>query len=198
MVKRLFIGILACFLALGAGGHCFAEDLGEVAQEAFSGVSQVFSENLNSSQVLGNPIYVGKQTIIPVICKGIGYGFGTKLEDKDKHANKSNAKSAYKNEKDRLGIGAGGFARPVALIFINADGRVRVEKLNEGFVAQLAKHVFPQFARLVKDVVKLKARKYFHKKIRPFKNKKPIMLKKKHKRRSKKKSEENPRKDKKD
>ena len=69
MVKRLFIGILACFLALGAGNYCFAEDLGEVAQEAFSGVSQVFSENLNSSQVLGNPIYVGKQTIIPVICK---------------------------------------------------------------------------------------------------------------------------------
>jgi uncharacterized spore protein YtfJ len=75
---------------------------------------------LTTKTVIGEPIKIGDNTIVPLIAVGFGFGGGGGTGEDPKHAGTKGA-----------GSGAGGAAgiRPIALIVVDKDGKVRVESV---------------------------------------------------------------------
>ncbi|MDH3635574.1 MAG: spore germination protein GerW family protein [Gammaproteobacteria bacterium] len=82
---------------------------------------------LNSKTVVGEPITVEGNTLIPLINVGFGFGVGG---GKGTEPNKGSGQGG--------GTGGGGGVKPVALVIINADG-VRVEPIKSGTASVLEK-----------------------------------------------------------
>lgn len=72
---------------------------------------------LNTKTVVGEPITVEGNTLIPLISVGFGFGVGGGQGDEPKKGSGTGG-----------GAGGGGGVKPVALIIINKDG-VRVEPI---------------------------------------------------------------------
>ncbi|MDH3460353.1 MAG: spore germination protein GerW family protein [Burkholderiaceae bacterium] len=79
---------------------------------------------LNTKTVVGEPITVEGNTLIPLISVGFGFGVGS-----------GEGVDPKKGAGSGGGTGAGGGVKPVALIIINKDG-VRVEPI-KGAAASL-------------------------------------------------------------
>ena len=85
---------------------------------------------LNTRTVVGEPITVDGNTVIPLVAVGFGFGAGGGTGPDPKAANGQNAGS---------GSGGGGGVKPVAVIVAGKEG-VRVEAINKG-VAPLVQAV---------------------------------------------------------
>ena len=84
---------------------------------------------LNSKTVVGDPITIEGNTLIPLINVGFGFGVGAgEGTDPKQGAGKGG------------GTGGGGGVKPVALVIVNADG-VRVEPIKSGTASVLEKAV---------------------------------------------------------
>ena len=84
---------------------------------------------LNSKTIVGDPITVEDNTLIPLISVGFGFGVGGgEGTDPGKCAGTGG------------GTGGGGGVKPVAVIVINKDG-VRVESIKSGTTSLLEKVV---------------------------------------------------------
>ncbi|HEX4922584.1 MAG TPA: spore germination protein GerW family protein [Bdellovibrionales bacterium] len=83
---------------------------------------------LTAKTVVGEPIKVGNDTIVPLMSMGFGFGAG---------GGKGTDKSANSGEGGGSGAGAG--IRPVAVIVIGPDGQVRVQPLKGGLGDALGK-----------------------------------------------------------
>lgn len=167
-MKKLFkTGVLGVFLLLlGCCGAFAQESIADIALDSMSGISDVFIKNMNNAQTLGKPVEAGEFIIIPVLCKGIGFGLGTKLDDGKKVGPAPMGKVDSKNQ-DRLGLGGGAFLKPVALIMINKKGEFKVVRLCEGIFAQLAKYMLPAIGTLVrKTIVTISREKMKHERSR--------------------------------
>ncbi len=82
---------------------------------------------LNTKTVVGEPITVEGNTLIPLISVGFGFGVGAgQGTEKEKSSGQGG------------GTGGGGGVKPVALVIINADG-VRVEPIKSGTASVLEK-----------------------------------------------------------
>jgi len=82
---------------------------------------------LNTKTVVGEPITVEGNTLIPLVSVGFGFGAGGgEKGDSGKGADTGG------------GTGGGGGVKPVALIIINQDG-VRVEPIKSGTASVLEK-----------------------------------------------------------
>lgn len=84
---------------------------------------------LNTKTVVGEPISVEGNTIIPLISIGFGFGAGGVSGKADKVA---------KGEGTSGGTGGGGGIKPVALIVVNKDG-VRVDPIKGATASVLEK-----------------------------------------------------------
>jgi len=82
---------------------------------------------LNSKTVVGEPMVVEGNTLIPLISVGFGFGAGG-----------GTGKAKAGEEGTGGGTGGGGGVKPVALIVINADG-VRLEAIKGGAASVLEK-----------------------------------------------------------
>lgn len=82
---------------------------------------------LNTKTVVGDPITVEGNTLIPLVCVGFGFGVGGGEGTDPKKGSGSGG-----------GTGGGGGVKPVALIIINKDG-VRVETIKGGAASLLEK-----------------------------------------------------------
>ncbi len=82
---------------------------------------------LNTKTVVGDPIEVEGNTLIPLISAGFGFGVGS---GKGTEPSKGSGQGG--------GTGGGGGVKPVALIIINEDG-VRVEPIKSGTASVLEK-----------------------------------------------------------
>ncbi len=76
---------------------------------------------LNTKTVVGEPITIDGNTLIPLVSVGFGFGAGERT-DPAKGANQSG------------GTGGGGGVKPIALVIVNADG-VRVEPIKPSAVS---------------------------------------------------------------
>jgi len=74
---------------------------------------------LTTKTVVGEPIVVNGNTIIPLIAVGFGFGGGGGAGETSKPENKGAG----------AGTGAGAGIKPVALIIVDKDGNVRVEPI---------------------------------------------------------------------
>ena len=82
---------------------------------------------LNSKTVVGDPITVEGNTLIPIVSVGFGFGVGA-----------GEGTDPKKGPSSGGGTGGGGGVKPVAVIIVNKDG-VRVESLKGGVTSLLEK-----------------------------------------------------------
>lgn len=82
---------------------------------------------LNSKTVVGEPITIDNNTLIPLLNVGFGFGVGSGEGTENNKATGSGG-----------GTGGGGGVKPVALVVINEDG-VRVEPIKSGTASVLEK-----------------------------------------------------------
>lgn len=82
---------------------------------------------LNSKTVVGDPITVEGNTLIPVVSVGFGFAVGA-----------GEGNDPKKGAGNGGGTGGGGGVKPVAVIIVSKDG-VRVESLRSGAASLLEK-----------------------------------------------------------
>lgn len=82
---------------------------------------------LNTKTVVGDPITVEGNTLIPIVSVGFGFGVGA-----------GEGTDPKKGPSSGGGTGGGGGVKPVAVIIVNKDG-VRVESLKGGVTSLLEK-----------------------------------------------------------
>lgn len=82
---------------------------------------------LNTKTVVGEPITVEGNTLIPLVNVGFGFGVGS-----------GQGTEPQKGSGSGGGTGGGGGVKPVALIIINEEG-VRVEPIKSGTTSVLEK-----------------------------------------------------------
>ncbi|MEJ2310025.1 MAG: spore germination protein GerW family protein [Gammaproteobacteria bacterium] len=82
---------------------------------------------LNTKTVVGDPITIGKNTLIPLVSVGFGFGVGAgEGTEPQKGAGKGG------------GAGGGGGVKPVAILIVNDEG-VRLEPIKSGTTSILEK-----------------------------------------------------------
>ena len=83
---------------------------------------------LNTKTVVGDPITVEGNTLIPLISVGFGFGAG-------------GGEGSEKGKASGIGggTGGGGGVKPVALVIISKDGDVRVEPIKSGASSAIEK-----------------------------------------------------------
>ena len=99
------------------------EDIDSLFDKAVSEIERM----LNTKTVVGEPMTVEGNTLIPLVSVGFGFGVGTGKGTDPKRGSGTGG-----------GTGGGGGVKPVALIIINADG-VRVEPIKSGTTSVLEK-----------------------------------------------------------
>jgi uncharacterized spore protein YtfJ len=99
------------------------EDIEKLFDKAVSEIERM----LNTKTVVGDPITVEGNTLIPLVSVGFGFGVGGGQGTEPK-----------KGSGQGGGTGGGGGVKPVALIIINADG-VHVEPIKSGTASVLEK-----------------------------------------------------------
>ncbi|MFZ5952036.1 MAG: GerW family sporulation protein [Candidatus Rifleibacteriota bacterium] len=154
MTRFGYFFVLAIVIALISPAVNAQTPLNETVESALTGIADIFKDNFNSSQTLGKPVEAGDYVIIPVVIKGAGFGFGTKLEGKGVENKKETAGMMENKHEDRIGLGGGAFVRPIALIVVKKGGDFQLIKLNEGFMSSLAKHMAPAICNMMKATVK--------------------------------------------
>ena len=82
---------------------------------------------INTRTVVGEPIKVGDNTLIPLVSVGFGFGVGGGV-----------GTAPEKGSGVGGGTGGGGGVKPVAMIVINGDG-VRVDPIKSGTTSVLEK-----------------------------------------------------------
>ena len=80
---------------------------------------------LDTKTVVGEPIVIEGNTLIPLISIGFGFGAGGGTGKSEKGD----------DEGVGAGTGGGGGIRPVALVIINKDGDVRFESIKSGMAS---------------------------------------------------------------
>ncbi len=99
------------------------EDVEKLFDKAVSEIERM----LNTKTVVGEPISIEGNTLIPLVSVGFGFGVGSgKGTDPKRGAGTGG------------GTGGGGGVKPVALVIINADG-VRLEPIKSGTASVLEK-----------------------------------------------------------
>ncbi len=73
---------------------------------------------LTTKTVVGEPIKIGDNTIVPLVAVGFGFGGGGGIGEDAKTAGAKGSGS---------GAGGGAGIRPIALVVVDKDGKVRVE-----------------------------------------------------------------------
>ena len=101
------------------------EDIERLFDKAVSEIERM----LNSKTVVGEPITVEGNTLIPLVNVGFGFGVGG-----------GQGTETDKGSGHGGGTGGGGGVKPVALVVVNADG-VRVEPVKSDTASVLEKVV---------------------------------------------------------
>lgn len=89
-------------------------------QDLFGKAISEIEHMLNTKTVVGEPITVEGNTLIPLVSIGFGFGLGS-----------GEGKDSSKGAGIGAGAGGGGGVKPIALIVVNKDG-VRVESIKGG------------------------------------------------------------------
>ena len=142
-MKANVLVLLVCLLAVTATVSAEQRLAMDEVGHAMSMLGKNLSANLGSSHVLGQPVVVGNVTIIPVVVKCLGFGLGTKLEATDEKKKAAQAGKEAAKQRNRVTLGGGGMARPVALIVIAPEGKVEVIRLHKNALAQILSPFIP-------------------------------------------------------
>lgn len=101
------------------------EDIDRLFDKAISEIDRL----INSKTVVGEPMIINGNTLIPLVNIGFGFGVGTGQGSEPK-----------KGSGHGGGTGGGGGVKPVALIIVNDEG-VRLDSVKSGSVSVIEKVV---------------------------------------------------------
>ncbi|MBE9502793.1 MAG: sporulation protein YtfJ [Proteobacteria bacterium] len=101
------------------------EDVEKLLKTALGEVERM----LNSKTVVGEPIKIEGNTLIPLLSVGFGFGAG---------GGSGKCTESVKGEGRGSGTGGGGGVKPVAVLIINKEG-VRLEPIKGGAASVLEK-----------------------------------------------------------
>lgn len=110
----------------------------------FGQIGELLKTNLDANTVLGTPIPAGDVTLIPIVARGFGFGLGERVRSETEV--KAHDKASKEGEKGNKGIGAGagGMARPIAILVVKKDGHVQLMRLQpEGWISQAISTLVP-------------------------------------------------------
>ena len=96
-------------------------------EKLFGKAIEEIERMLNTKTVVGEPIVVEGNTLIPLVSVGFGFGVGT-----------GEGTDPGKGAGTGGGTGGGGGVKPVAMIVVNKDG-VRIESIKGGTASMLEK-----------------------------------------------------------
>jgi len=99
---------------------------------------------LSTKTVVGEPIVIEGNTIIPLICIGFGFGGGGGTGKSPKG----------EGEGTGAGTGGGGGIKPIGLIIINKDG-VKIEPV-KGTIATFAEKIAECCSRMMEKKMEMK------------------------------------------
>ncbi len=99
----------------------------ETIEPLFKTAIEEIERMLNSKTVVGEPMAIGDNTIIPLVSVGFGFGAGA-----------GTGKESKNGEGSGGGTGGGGGVKPVAVLVINDDG-VRLESVKSGTASVIEK-----------------------------------------------------------
>jgi uncharacterized spore protein YtfJ len=99
----------------------------ENVETLFKQAVEEIERMLNTKTVVGEPLKVGDNTIIPLVSVGFGFAAGG-----------GSGKAPATGEGTGGGTGGGGGVKPVAVLIINQDG-VRLEPIKSGTATVLEK-----------------------------------------------------------
>jgi uncharacterized spore protein YtfJ len=99
----------------------------ENVETLFKQAVEEIERMLNTKTVVGEPLTIGDNTIIPLVSVGFGFAAGG-----------GSGKQNTIGEGAGGGTGGGGGVKPVAVLIINKDG-VRLEPIKSGTVSVLEK-----------------------------------------------------------
>jgi uncharacterized spore protein YtfJ len=99
------------------------KDMESLFEKAIGEIERI----LNTKTVVGDPITVDGNTLIPLVSVGFGFGVGA-----------GEGNDPKKGVGSGGGTGGGGGVKPVALVIVNKDG-VRVEPVKGGAASLLEK-----------------------------------------------------------
>ncbi len=148
MKKVLVLIALLCVACLAQ-----AEEPAAVSADlnlTFHQVGDLLKSNLDANAVLGTPVTAGDVTIIPIIVRGFGFGMGERVRSETEV--KSHDKASKEGEKGNKGIGcgAGGMARPIAILILKKDGQVQLHRLQpESWISQAVSTLVPVFQNMI-------------------------------------------------
>jgi uncharacterized spore protein YtfJ len=100
---------------------------------------------LTTKTVVGDPIQIGDNTIVPLVAIGFGFGGGGGSGEDAKTVGTKGAGS---------GAGGGAGIRPIALVVVDKDGKVRVEPVRA--TASIVEKVGDAVVRAVEAAQKTK------------------------------------------
>lgn len=92
---------------------------------------------LSTRAVVGEPMTVEGNTLVPLISIGFGFGGGGMA-----------GKSMRDREGGGSGVGGGGFVRPVAIVVIAKDGSIKVEPAS-GVVVPVTERVIDLVSKVI-------------------------------------------------
>jgi uncharacterized spore protein YtfJ len=116
------------------------ENVEEILKTSLEELERLFS----TKTVVGEPIVVEGNTLIPLISIGFGFGAGGGAGKSKKGA----------EEGQGTGTGGGGGIRPVALVIVNKEG-VRVEPIKSG-MASVFEHLGETISKKMQEKEKEK------------------------------------------
>ena len=99
----------------------------ETIEPLFKTAIDEIERMLNSKTVVGEPITIQDNTIIPLVSVGFGFGAGG-----------GTGKESKNGEGSGGGTGGGGGVKPVAVMVINKDG-VKLESVKSGTASVIEK-----------------------------------------------------------
>lgn len=149
MLKKVLL-LVALFSAAFCVQAQEPASLGSDLNLVFGKVDGMLKANLDANSVLGVPVTAGDVTLVPIIIRGFGFGVGER--NRSESEVKTHDKASVEEGKDNKGIGAGagGFARPIAILVIKKDGSMQVHRLQpESWISQAIHGLVPVFQNMI-------------------------------------------------
>ena len=134
MVKPV-IFLLVSILLLIPGASAMGQDLIGGQIELNDAIVNQISTVLDADNVLGNPVIIGGQTVIPVVC--MTFGFGSARGVMEMHSGS--------------GGGGLGMVMPVSMLVISKDGNISVVEARKNQFVEMIKGIALAYMEMMHD-----------------------------------------------
>lgn len=134
-MRKPVIFLLVSILLLIPGASAMGQDLIGGQIELNDAIVDQISTVLDADNVLGNPVIIGGQTVIPIVC--MTFGFGSARGVMEMHSGS--------------GGGGLGMVMPVSMLVISKDGNISVVEARKNQFVEMIKGIALAYMEMMHD-----------------------------------------------